>query len=83
MSRQQPGRPGRGRGLTLDIDGQTLYVGTSLGAAVFPEHGETDVKLIAHADTAMCRAKEAGKAAGDSAKEKVLDKFKELLGGQK
>lgn len=48
--------------LPFDIDGQTLYVGTSLGAAVFPEHGETDVKLIAHADTAMCRAKETGKA---------------------
>jgi diguanylate cyclase (GGDEF)-like protein/PAS domain S-box-containing protein len=48
--------------LPFDIDGHILYVGTSLGAAVFPEHGETDVKLLAHADTAMCRAKETGKA---------------------
>jgi len=48
--------------LPFDIDGQILYIGTSLGAAVFPEHGDTDVKLLAHADTAMCRAKETGKA---------------------
>jgi diguanylate cyclase (GGDEF)-like protein/PAS domain S-box-containing protein len=46
----------------FDIDGHTLYVGTSIGAATFPQHGETEVKLLAHADTAMYRAKETGKA---------------------
>ena len=46
----------------FDIDGHTLYVGTSIGAAVFPQHGDTEVKLLAHADSAMYRAKETGKA---------------------
>lgn len=48
--------------LPFDIQGHVLYVGISLGAAVFPEHGDDEVKLLAHADTAMCRAKETGKA---------------------
>ncbi|KRB92721.1 histidine kinase [Noviherbaspirillum sp. Root189] len=48
--------------LPFDIQGHTLYVGTSIGAAVFPEHGDSEVKLLAHADTAMYRAKETGKA---------------------
>ncbi len=48
--------------LPFEIQGHTLYVGTSIGAATFPEHGDTDVKLLAHADSAMYRAKETGKA---------------------
>lgn len=48
--------------LPFDIQSHTLYVGTSIGAAVFPEHGDSEVKLLAHADTAMYRAKETGKA---------------------
>jgi diguanylate cyclase (GGDEF)-like protein/PAS domain S-box-containing protein len=48
--------------LPFEIQGHTLYVGTSIGAAVFPQHGDSEVKLLAHADTAMYRAKETGKA---------------------
>ncbi|WP_293777728.1 EAL domain-containing protein [uncultured Oxalicibacterium sp.] len=48
--------------LPFEIDGNTLYVSTSIGAAVYPVHGDTDVKLLAHADTALYRAKETGKA---------------------
>lgn len=48
--------------LPFDIRGNTLYVSTSIGAACFPEHGDSEVKLLAHADTAMYRAKETGKA---------------------
>lgn len=48
--------------LPFEIQGHTLYVGTSIGAAVFPDHGDSEVKLLAHADTAMYRAKETGKA---------------------
>lgn len=48
--------------LPFEIQGNTLYVGTSIGAACFPEHGDSEVKLLAHADTAMYRAKETGKA---------------------
>lgn len=47
--------------LPFEIQGHTLYVGTSIGAAIFPEHGDSEVKLLAHADTAMYRAKETGK----------------------
>ncbi|SNT04205.1 PAS domain S-box-containing protein/diguanylate cyclase (GGDEF) domain-containing protein [Noviherbaspirillum humi] len=46
----------------FEIQGHTLYIGTSIGVAVFPEHGDSEVKLLAHADTAMYRAKETGKA---------------------
>jgi diguanylate cyclase (GGDEF)-like protein len=48
--------------LPFEIESHTLYVGTSIGAAVFPDHGDSEVKLLAHADTAMYRAKETGKA---------------------
>jgi len=48
--------------LPFDIQGHVLYVGISLGAAIFPDHGDDEVKLLAHADTALCRAKETGKA---------------------
>ncbi|RJG07272.1 EAL domain-containing protein [Noviherbaspirillum cavernae] len=48
--------------LPFDIQGHALYVGTSIGAAIFPDHGDSEVKLLAHADTAMYRAKETGKA---------------------
>lgn len=39
--------------------------------------------LLKEGSPELAAAKEAGTAAGDSAKEKVLDRFKELLGGQK
>lgn len=48
--------------LPFEIDGHALYVSTSIGVAVYPVHGDSDVKLLARADTAMCRAKETGKA---------------------
>ncbi len=48
--------------LPFVIDPHTLYVGASVGAATYPEHGDNEVKLLAHADTAMHRAKETGKS---------------------
>ncbi|GAA4032271.1 putative bifunctional diguanylate cyclase/phosphodiesterase [Actimicrobium antarcticum] len=48
--------------LPFEIQGHTLYVGASIGAATYPDHGDDDVKLLSHADTAMCHAKETGKA---------------------
>lgn len=48
--------------LPFEINGNALYVSTSIGAAVYPVHGDSEVKLLAHADTAMYRAKETGKA---------------------
>lgn len=46
----------------FELQGHTLYVGASIGAASYPEHGDDEVRLMSHADTAMCRAKETGKA---------------------
>ncbi|MDB5728330.1 MAG: hypothetical protein JWQ00_1535 [Noviherbaspirillum sp.] len=48
--------------MPFEIQGHALYVGTSIGVAVYPEHGDSEVKLLAYADTAMYRAKETGKA---------------------
>lgn len=48
--------------LPFEIDPHTLYVSASIGAATYPAHGENEVKLLAHADTAMQRAKETGKS---------------------
>jgi diguanylate cyclase (GGDEF)-like protein/PAS domain S-box-containing protein len=39
---------------------RTVYVGVSVGAAVFPDHGHDAEALTAHADAAMYRAKAAG-----------------------
>jgi len=48
--------------LPFEIQGHALYVSTSIGVATYPEHGNDEVKLLAHADTALYRAKETGKA---------------------
>ena len=48
--------------LPFDIAPHTLYVGASVGAASYPAHGDNAVRLLAHADTAMHRAKETGKS---------------------
>ncbi|GAC1574070.1 MAG: hypothetical protein NVS3B7_05790 [Candidatus Elarobacter sp.] len=44
----------------VDVGGRQLYVSASIGAAVFPEHGADAEALIAHADSAMYRAKAMG-----------------------
>ncbi|MEO6354823.1 MAG: GGDEF domain-containing protein [Oxalobacteraceae bacterium] len=46
----------------FEVQGHTLHVSASVGVAVYPEHGEDEVKLLAHADAAMYRAKATGKA---------------------
>jgi diguanylate cyclase (GGDEF)-like protein len=48
--------------LPFEVEGQTLYLSASVGAAVYPDHGDNEVRLLAHADTAMARAKETGRA---------------------
>jgi diguanylate cyclase (GGDEF)-like protein len=48
--------------LPFEVDGQSLYVSASVGAAIYPDHGENEVRLLAHADAAMGRAKETGRA---------------------
>lgn len=48
--------------LPFEIQGHALYVSTSIGIATYPNHGDNEVTLLAHADLALYRAKETGKA---------------------
>jgi len=43
------------------VEGRALQVSTSIGIALYPEHGTTETELLKHADVAMYRAKERGK----------------------
>jgi len=47
--------------LPLQIDGTELFVTTSIGIALFPSDGDTAETLLANADHAMYRAKDAGR----------------------
>jgi diguanylate cyclase (GGDEF)-like protein/PAS domain S-box-containing protein len=42
-------------------EGQEVYVGSSVGIAVFPRDGETPTQLIQHADAALYKAKAEGR----------------------
>ncbi len=44
-------------GEVITVGGQDLYVGASLGVALYPDHGEDAATLIRRADIAMYRAK--------------------------
>nr|WP_315261494.1 EAL domain-containing protein [uncultured Duganella sp.] len=46
----------------FEIDGHTISMGASVGVAVYPQHAEDEIRLLALADAAMSRAKETGKA---------------------
>ncbi|MDQ1921273.1 putative bifunctional diguanylate cyclase/phosphodiesterase [Massilia pseudoviolaceinigra] len=46
----------------FEVDKHIIYIGASIGLALFPEHAEDEVQLVALADAAMSRAKETGKA---------------------
>ena len=46
----------------FEVDSHTIYVGASVGVAIYPQHAEDEVRLVALADAAMSRAKETGKA---------------------
>ncbi len=46
---------------TLSANGQPVRVTTSIGVALFPEHGLTLEELLSRADQALYRAKEAGR----------------------
>jgi diguanylate cyclase (GGDEF)-like protein/PAS domain S-box-containing protein len=47
--------------LPLQIDGTELFVTTSIGIALFPSDGDSAEVLLANADHAMYRAKDAGR----------------------
>lgn len=43
------------------LEGQTLYVTTSIGISVFPKDGQTAEELLVHADAALFQVKEHGR----------------------
>jgi len=43
------------------LDGQELFIGTSIGISIYPPHGNDAETLIKNADTAMYSAKELGR----------------------
>jgi diguanylate cyclase (GGDEF)-like protein/PAS domain S-box-containing protein len=45
----------------FDVEGRELFVTASLGASIYPQNAQTADELIAFADSAMYRAKEAGR----------------------
>lgn len=45
----------------LDLGGNIISISSSLGIAIFPEHGVSEAELINHADDAMYAAKQAGR----------------------
>ena len=47
--------------LPFDLDGVRVQVSASVGAALFPDHGDDIATLVARADSAMYAAKKAGK----------------------
>jgi diguanylate cyclase (GGDEF)-like protein/PAS domain S-box-containing protein len=48
-------------GAPFQIAGHELFLSTSIGIALYPQHGETPEELLKHADTAMYLAKENGR----------------------
>ncbi len=47
--------------IPFSFEGNNVRVTCSLGVAIYPDHATTEDDLVAHADTAMYQAKEAGK----------------------
>jgi diguanylate cyclase (GGDEF)-like protein len=45
----------------FEIDGHTIYVGASVGIAIYPQDGTSGADLLKKADSAMYRAKEGGR----------------------
>jgi diguanylate cyclase (GGDEF)-like protein len=45
----------------FDVEGHSVYVGASVGIAIYPDDGEVGAELVKKADTAMYRAKENGR----------------------
>lgn len=48
-------------GETFELGGPRVDVSSSIGIAVYPEHGGDDVALLLHADSAMYQAKREGR----------------------
>lgn len=49
-----------GQPFTL-ADGQVVHIGASIGVSLYPDHGDGAGALLAQADAALYRAKQAGR----------------------
>ena len=47
---------------SFEVERHIIYVGASIGVALYPQHAEDDARLLALADAALSHAKETGKA---------------------
>lgn len=65
------------------LNGQEFYISTSIGIAVFPDHGENSETLLRNADTAMYCAKEAGKKGYKIYKEEMYTQKMEFINMKK
>lgn len=45
----------------INLDGQVMTIGASIGVSCFPEHGDDAAQLLKRADLAMYKAKDTGK----------------------
>ena len=45
----------------FEVGGHTIYLGASIGVALYPDHAEDEVRLVTLADAALSRAKATGK----------------------
>ncbi len=50
-------------GQAFTVDERELFIGASVGAAMYPDHGSTPEELLKHADIAMYRVKASGRGA--------------------
>jgi diguanylate cyclase (GGDEF)-like protein/PAS domain S-box-containing protein len=59
----------------FDLDGDEIYVGTSIGIACYPLHGVDAPNLIKRADRALYAAKERGRNAIELFSEQINERF--------
>ncbi len=45
----------------INVEGNTLYVSTSIGISLFPDDGDSPLNLLKYADSAMYKAKDEGR----------------------
>jgi diguanylate cyclase (GGDEF)-like protein/PAS domain S-box-containing protein len=64
----------------IDIGGERIYVGASIGISRFPQDGEDTDSLIMKADAALYRAKEAGRGQFHFHSDALHDKLCQRLG---
>ena len=63
----------------IDVDGQRLYVTTSIGIAVHPDDGEDAETLLKNADNAMYRAKAVGRNTYEMSTQELSRSMQERL----